>query len=283
YGYSISFYDEDGQEIEGSLRKAATISIPYDNTLVRGDNLSISYYSSSKDAWEQTYVSNVDEATGRIYANVEHFSLWAPTSPPDETPSGATDLTFSAESAGLDNWFQLPWFGYFFDAGGDVGWVYHHVHGWIFPKLAADGSLWFYDAGSKDWLWTSSTVYADGQTHFLYSHAEQAWTYHASDTGAPRWFYYYSSGQWRQEGKVGVTVEPSIGGSVSGAESYDRGATATLVATPREGYLFVGWSGDASGASTTISLTMDTEKKVVATFEEAPPPTVEEIIDLLFR
>ncbi len=80
-----------------------------------------------------------------------------------------------------------------------------------------------------------------------------------------------------------MTVEPSIGGSVSGAESYDRGATATLVATPREGYLFVGWSGDASGASTTISLTMDTEKKVVATFEEAPPPTVEEIIDLLFR
>ena len=280
YGYSISFYDETGQEIEGSLRKSATISVPYDKATVAGQSVSISYYSDSKDAWEQTYVSDVDEVTGCIYAEVDHFSLWAPTSPPSETPSGATELTLYSVSTAHTNWFQLSWFGYFYDAGGDVGWVYHTDHGWIFPKLAADGSLWFYDAELQDWLWTNSTIYSTGVSHFLYSDKEKGWTYHSPDTANPRWFYHYLTSEWREADKRLVTATASAGGSVFGGGKYTNGSIVTLTAIPDNGYAFTEWTGDASGSSTTLTLTADSAKTITASFRKL---TVQEVIKALFR
>gem|GEM_PF-1577404 len=64
-------------------------------------------------------------------------------------------------------------------------------------------------------------------------------------------------------------------GSVSGGGAeilYAAGTTAKLTASAASGYVFTNWSGDASGSTNPISLTMDSNKTVTANF--ALPPTV---------
>ena len=65
-----------------------------------------------------------------------------------------------------------------------------------------------------------------------------------------------------------LNVNAPSGGSVTGAGSYQAGATATVTATPDLGYLFTAWSGDASGSDNPLSVTMDADKTVGATFEQ---------------
>ena len=48
--------------------------------------------------------------------------------------------------------------------------------------------------------------------------------------------------------------------------SYDYGSTVQLTATPSTGWHFVGWSGDASGNTNPLDVTMDADKSITATF-----------------
>ena len=65
-----------------------------------------------------------------------------------------------------------------------------------------------------------------------------------------------------------VAVNPSPRGNTSGAGSYVSGTTATLTATPIAGYLFGSWTGDASGSTNPLTILMDSEKTLGATFIE---------------
>jgi len=56
-------------------------------------------------------------------------------------------------------------------------------------------------------------------------------------------------------------------GTISGAGTYVSGSSATLAATPDPGYLFTGWTGDASGTDNPLSVLMDSDKTIGATFE----------------
>jgi uncharacterized repeat protein (TIGR02543 family) len=63
-----------------------------------------------------------------------------------------------------------------------------------------------------------------------------------------------------------TAVTPTAGGTVTGAGMYTAGAMATLTATPAEGFEFSGWSGAASGTSATVTVAMNTNQSVTATF-----------------
>ncbi|MES2850369.1 MAG: T9SS type A sorting domain-containing protein [Bacteroidota bacterium] len=63
-----------------------------------------------------------------------------------------------------------------------------------------------------------------------------------------------------------TTASPVAGGTVSGAGTYNTGATATLTATASNGYTFSSWSGDASGTSTSTTVTMNSNKSATANF-----------------
>ena len=64
-----------------------------------------------------------------------------------------------------------------------------------------------------------------------------------------------------------VRVNPPGSGSVSpGGDLYDSGTPVPLTATASTGYQFYKWSGDASGTSPTITVTMDSDKSVTAYF-----------------
>jgi hypothetical protein len=68
-----------------------------------------------------------------------------------------------------------------------------------------------------------------------------------------------------------TSVSPSDSGSVAPASgSYDEGSEVTLNAIPAAGWVFSEWSGDATGSSSLITVTIDTNKSVTALFK-APP------------
>lgn len=63
------------------------------------------------------------------------------------------------------------------------------------------------------------------------------------------------------------------GGSVSpSGGQYAAGTVVTLSATANSGYVFNGWSGDATGSVTPIQIPMDTDKAVTATFVAGSTP-----------
>ncbi len=68
-----------------------------------------------------------------------------------------------------------------------------------------------------------------------------------------------------------TTVSPAGGGFVSpSGGDYDSGVMVTLTATPASGYTFDYWSGSVAGTNSTVILTMDADKSVIAYFEAAP-------------
>ena len=56
-------------------------------------------------------------------------------------------------------------------------------------------------------------------------------------------------------------------GTVTGGGQHVEGTTATLEAGPAPGYVFAAWSGDASGTDNPLSILMDSDKTISATFE----------------
>ncbi|CAL2093767.1 putative repeat protein (TIGR02543 family)/predicted secreted protein (Por secretion system target) [Tenacibaculum sp. 190524A05c] len=65
-----------------------------------------------------------------------------------------------------------------------------------------------------------------------------------------------------------LTVNVTGNGSVTpvSGTTFNDGDTATLTATPDAGWEFVGWSNDASGSTNPLTITMDADKVVTATF-----------------
>ncbi|MCX6879914.1 MAG: hypothetical protein NTW21_39835 [Verrucomicrobia bacterium] len=55
-------------------------------------------------------------------------------------------------------------------------------------------------------------------------------------------------------------------GTVTGGGYYLCNTPATLTATPSPGYLFTGWTGDASGTANPLSVLMDSDKTITANF-----------------
>jgi hypothetical protein len=71
-----------------------------------------------------------------------------------------------------------------------------------------------------------------------------------------------------------LTVSAETGGTTnpsSGSHKYDSGTAVTITATPNDGHAFISWSGDVSGTSNPITITMDSNKSVKANFEKTSP------------
>ena len=64
-----------------------------------------------------------------------------------------------------------------------------------------------------------------------------------------------------------LTVNSGEGGTVdSTGGTYNQGQTVSVRAIPNPGYEFTGWSGDASGTSNPLSITIDSNTSITAQF-----------------
>lgn len=72
--------------------------------------------------------------------------------------------------------------------------------------------------------------------------------------------------------EITATINPSTGGTITGAGLYLEGATATLSATPNIGYVFVNWTENNQVVSTnaTFSFTVSEPRTLVANFQSIP-------------
>jgi subtilase family serine protease len=52
--------------------------------------------------------------------------------------------------------------------------------------------------------------------------------------------------------------------------TFPIGSTVTITAFPNEGWMFDSWSGDATGNSSTISMQLNSNRIVIASFIKAP-------------
>lgn len=103
----------------------------------------------------------------------------------------------------------------------------------------------------------------DGKYYIFYE-ASSDWSHFEAEGSDENEIYYELTTTVVGEGEV----DPSEG-------SYEEGTQVTLIATAADGYKFSAWSGDASGISETITITMDSDKSVTATFVEESAVTYE--------
>jgi uncharacterized repeat protein (TIGR02543 family) len=71
---------------------------------------------------------------------------------------------------------------------------------------------------------------------------------------------------------VSVATEPEGSGFVNGGGAYLNGGTATLTATPAEGFKFTGWSTDASGTENPLDIVVSKNLTITANFAFDGPP-----------
>ena len=67
---------------------------------------------------------------------------------------------------------------------------------------------------------------------------------------------------------IGVSSNPTIGGTTTGAGDYENGATCTLTATPNPGYTFANWTenGNPQTSNPVYSFTVTESRNLVANF-----------------
>ena len=87
----------------------------------------------------------------------------------------------------------------------------------------------------------------------------------ADTAGGVAWFSFEIGGGGGGESHT-LEIAALSNGTVSGGGTYRAGATATLEALPNPGYVFTGWSGDASGNDNPFTLVMNGDRTVGATF-----------------
>lgn len=67
--------------------------------------------------------------------------------------------------------------------------------------------------------------------------------------------------------KFDLAVSASEGGSVdTSGGSYDSNSSVTITASPADGYEFTGWSGNASGSTNPLTVTVNGNKNITANF-----------------
>ena len=67
--------------------------------------------------------------------------------------------------------------------------------------------------------------------------------------------------------KFDLAVSASEGGSVdTSGGSYNSNSSVTIKATPANGYEFTGWSGNVTGSTNPLTLTVNGNKNITANF-----------------
>jgi hypothetical protein len=121
-----------------------------------------------------------------------------PGSTEGETGNQSSQTSLLADSvrpaSNGSSWYELDWFGFFFDSSNVVaskrGWVYHQDLGWLYLEFSSNDKVWCW-ASNKGWLWTSSSAYP-----YLYSDESSNWVYVFSESHSQARAFDFKPKQW---------------------------------------------------------------------------------------
>jgi hypothetical protein len=85
----------------------------------------------------------------------------------------------------------------------------------------------------------------------------------------------------KETGNLNISIAGS--GSTNpavGEHTYSLGETVALTATPKLGYIFTGWSGGLTGSANPVSVTINGNMAVTATFTYSTPPAMFYIVSV---
>ncbi len=63
-----------------------------------------------------------------------------------------------------------------------------------------------------------------------------------------------------------LSSNPAAGGTSNGAGTYTAGSSVIVTASPNTGYAFTSWTGDATGTTNPLTVTMNANKNIIANF-----------------
>ena len=167
---------------------------------------------------------------GRLYTSADSGSSWT-----ERRPAGDADRNWSRFASDSDGSVVLA---------ADQARLYRSMDG---------GATWTEQrpAGDKDFRWTCCSN-SDGSYLVVADYAGGR-IYSLAINPLARFLVVAKVGNGT------VALDPAGG-------AYDYGTTVMLLATPAMGYSFTGWSGGISGNANPVSITMDGDKTVTATF-----------------
>jgi hypothetical protein len=75
--------------------------------------------------------------------------------------------------------------------------------------------------------------------------------------------------EWFELGRkyrISISMDPTVGGTISGSGEYHRWDPVRIEAVPQNGYLFKGWKGDLTGNDAVIGLESTRDLRVTGSF-----------------
>tara|TARA_B100000212_G_scaffold321378_1_gene279887 strand:- start:158 stop:1534 length:1377 start_codon:yes stop_codon:yes gene_type:complete len=96
----------------------------------------------------------------------------------------------SVEQSSTGKWYQLNWFGFYFQPDHNSDWIFHAEFGWIFPsRTGGSYNNWIYFP-KAGWLWTSKLAFP-----YFYHYDDKNWYKYLGITSHPKSFQRYSDKQ----------------------------------------------------------------------------------------
>jgi hypothetical protein len=142
--------------------------------------------------------------------------------------------------------------------------------------------LW--DVTNGDGPYTKSTTFVNGNQVEIsanFTNSTAIWSAKViNPDGTPSNVYPFSVHAIQYQ--LSALAVPANGGTVGlnpAGGTYDESTVVTVTATPAAGYRFVNWTGDATGSETSVQVTMDSNKTVMANFELIPVYTLTLSVD----
>jgi uncharacterized protein YjbI with pentapeptide repeats len=202
-------------DLNGTLRNASVLSYDQNKGLSVRVRVTDSWYFSYEESFAVSYVAV-------------------------EKPGESVGLISDGADLG-GGWKRAGWFGYYF--GAFYPWVYHENLGWLYVAQKSAEDTWLHHE-RLGWVWTNRHVFPH-----MYVFKRSHWTF-LDRTTWPAKIFDYSYVEWFELGRkyrISVSMEPSVGGTISGSGDYYRWDPVRIEAIPKFGYLFNGWAGDLNG------------------------------------
>ena len=130
------------------------------------------------------------------------------------------------------------------------------------------GTIEYINSWNLDYLTINSVDITNGWTNSFPAKIDGK--YYISYGSSVGWAHIEIDGTSDPVGETfTLSVSQPTGGSISPTGGdYEAGTVVTITATADEGYLFNQWTGDATGTSNPVTVTMDDNKSVSATFNQ---------------